>query len=307
MRTLCLDATASRGAIPAAVVAELELRSERPAADLFDLIVGSSAGALIALALARPHEGSAVGARVLQELFEYEIPRALNDRPAWSRLRGRPESPTDSALGEVCAKLFGDVRIADARTPVVVPLYDLRARRPLVFSTVAARGDERANLPMAALAYAALALPPWRPAMRFQDPGLKRSMALVDGSIYVAPALLALSFLAPSATGQPLIVSISGGHSEQPLDPEERDGGDWAAVLAEVARDGQSKIADSLVEQLLGTGRYLHIAPKVDAFRGPRLDHDFPDPQLLRDVARHLISERRSDIEAVTTQLAAAV
>src|SRR3954470_16373594 len=51
---LAIDVTEERAVVPALVIEELARRAERPPASLFDLIVGSSAGGLLALALAHP-------------------------------------------------------------------------------------------------------------------------------------------------------------------------------------------------------------------------------------------------------------
>ena len=49
-----MDGGAIRGLIPALVLAEIESRSGRPIAQLFDLVAGTSTGAIIACALTQP-------------------------------------------------------------------------------------------------------------------------------------------------------------------------------------------------------------------------------------------------------------
>ena len=56
-RILAIDGGGSRGILPAIVLADLERRTNRPIIDLFDMIVGTSTGGLIALGLACPGEG----------------------------------------------------------------------------------------------------------------------------------------------------------------------------------------------------------------------------------------------------------
>jgi len=48
VRILSVDGGGIRGIIPTLVLAELERLAERPAADLFDLVAGTSTGGLIA-------------------------------------------------------------------------------------------------------------------------------------------------------------------------------------------------------------------------------------------------------------------
>src|SRR5437899_5464947 len=54
MNVLSVDGGGIRGVIPAMVLANLEERTGRPTAELFDLIAGTSTGGIIALALTVP-------------------------------------------------------------------------------------------------------------------------------------------------------------------------------------------------------------------------------------------------------------
>ena len=60
MRILAIDGGGIRGIIPALVLAEIEDRTGRRVADLFDLVAGTSTGGILAAALTRPgDEGGA--------------------------------------------------------------------------------------------------------------------------------------------------------------------------------------------------------------------------------------------------------
>ena len=54
MKVLAIDGGGIRGLIPALVLAEIERRTERRIGELVDLIAGTSTGAIIACALAKP-------------------------------------------------------------------------------------------------------------------------------------------------------------------------------------------------------------------------------------------------------------
>ena len=56
-RVLAIDGGGIRGIIPAAVLAELERRLARAIADVFDLVVGTSTGGILALGLTVPDDG----------------------------------------------------------------------------------------------------------------------------------------------------------------------------------------------------------------------------------------------------------
>jgi patatin-like phospholipase/acyl hydrolase len=53
-KVLSIDGGGIRGVGPAMVLAEIEERTGRPAAERFDLIVGTSTGGILALGLTRP-------------------------------------------------------------------------------------------------------------------------------------------------------------------------------------------------------------------------------------------------------------
>ena len=55
-RILSIDGGGIRGLIPAIVLAELETRVGKPTSSMFDLIVGTSTGGIIALGLTRAWE-----------------------------------------------------------------------------------------------------------------------------------------------------------------------------------------------------------------------------------------------------------
>jgi patatin-like phospholipase/acyl hydrolase len=53
-RVLSIDGGGVRGIIPARILVEIEKRTNKPIAELFDFIVGNSTGGLIALGLTTP-------------------------------------------------------------------------------------------------------------------------------------------------------------------------------------------------------------------------------------------------------------
>ena len=53
-RVLAIDGGGIRGIIPATVLSHIEAAMGRPACELFDLMVGTSTGGILALGLSRP-------------------------------------------------------------------------------------------------------------------------------------------------------------------------------------------------------------------------------------------------------------
>ena len=65
MKILAIDGGGIRGLIPALVLAEIEKRTGRPISSLFDLVAGTSTGAIIACGLTRPHRCRPITRRAL--------------------------------------------------------------------------------------------------------------------------------------------------------------------------------------------------------------------------------------------------
>ena len=74
VKILSIDGGGIRGIIPAIVLAEIERRTGRPTAQLFDLVAGTSTGGILALGLTIPKTTGAplYTARSLAEMYERE-------------------------------------------------------------------------------------------------------------------------------------------------------------------------------------------------------------------------------------------
>ena len=70
IRVLAIDGGGIRGIIPARVLVEIEKLTRRSIAELFDLIVGTSTGGILALGLTTPgSDGPAFSAAQLLDLY----------------------------------------------------------------------------------------------------------------------------------------------------------------------------------------------------------------------------------------------
>ena len=87
-RVLSLDGGGIRGIIPALVIAHLERQMGAPASELFDLIVGTSTGGILALGLAlRDEQGRPLlAAKRMVALYERHGAEIF-ERSLWRKLR----------------------------------------------------------------------------------------------------------------------------------------------------------------------------------------------------------------------------
>ena len=88
IRVLSIDGGGIRGIIPALMLGEIERRTNKPIAELFDLIAGTSTGGILALGLTVPGPDGKPKycADELVQLYKEEGPRIFH-RPTWHRIR----------------------------------------------------------------------------------------------------------------------------------------------------------------------------------------------------------------------------
>ncbi|MEM9617927.1 MAG: CBASS cGAMP-activated phospholipase [Pseudomonadota bacterium] len=140
-RILSIDGGGIRGTFPAAFLAALEEDLEHPIGSYFDLIAGTSTGGIIAIALAM-----GIPAREVAELYEKHGPEifAQNKKglSAWLSKWHRttkwavwgPKYET-SSLRQALEGVLGNRRIGEAKTRLMVPSWNGRAKKVYVYKT----------------------------------------------------------------------------------------------------------------------------------------------------------------------------
>src|SRR3954467_10809136 len=97
LRILAIDGGGIRGIIPAVVLAEIERLAKRPVAALFDLIAGTSTGALLALGLTVGSQRPDWSAQDLVDLYMNEGPEIFTRRLRSSKIVRALPGPHDEA------------------------------------------------------------------------------------------------------------------------------------------------------------------------------------------------------------------
>jgi uncharacterized protein len=192
MRVLSLAGGGFLGLYTAVVLEELEARTGVPLARRFDLLAGTSIGAVLALALAYE-----IPMSDLVRLFREHGPQVFSSRALPSGTVGRLLDLSRSVMGpkysgnalrDALHARLGDLRLADALHPLVVPAVDVDLCQTKVFKTPhspASQGD--GALRAVEVAMAACAAPAYFPAVRVG------SRLFADGGLFaVAPDQVAL-------------------------------------------------------------------------------------------------------------------
>jgi len=199
VRILSIDGGGVRGLIPAMLLERLELLTQQPIHRLFDYVVGTSAGGIIALGLTVPDPKDASKARYratdLVDLFEKDAAKIFPANPLKAvRVIGSPRySP--KGLEDVLSRYFGNTLVADALTNVLVTTYNLEERQGWFMTnhdyTAALYMREAARATSAAPTYfppAQLAIPE-RPLKQGAGPPIPSAekinhISLLDGGVF---------------------------------------------------------------------------------------------------------------------------
>jgi predicted acylesterase/phospholipase RssA len=189
-RILTIDGGGLKGAMPAAFIAQIEELSGQRVVDNFDLIAGTSTGGIIALGLAAGLSGAEIldfyltrGPRIFdQEPGEGAIAAIRSGlRRALRSMRQLRTSKYDAdTLRAELSAVFGDRRIGDAQTRIVIPAYDSANGGLYVFKTA---HHERLvvdwKVPMVDAALATAAAPTYLPTHSFDG-----AAHLLDGGVW---------------------------------------------------------------------------------------------------------------------------
>ncbi len=320
---LSIDGGGIRGIIPALVMAEIERRTEKPISALFDLVAGSSTGGLLALALAVPGEDGAprYTAEQLPMLYQQHS-KLIFSRTRWDailsidnwRVRRYPNTGISEALQDV----FGDAKLTDVLTDVMVTSYDIERRMPWFFRSHRAKQVDQCNFLLRDVVRATTAAPTFfEPAQLHNHDDPDHPFALIDGSMTsINPALCAYveaREMYPQAQDF-IVVSLGTGNLTQSLPHQEvKNWGllNWAKPLSDIMFDASSRTVDHHIEQLLPRGadnrsRYFRLQKRIEGV-DHRMD-DISDASLamIREWGHELIADHHDLIDEMCEALLAA-
>jgi predicted acylesterase/phospholipase RssA len=313
-RILAVDGGGVRGVVAALVLAELERRAQRPVCRLFDLVAGTSTGAVLALGLLCPDRdgGPRWTARQMVDVYAEGGPSTFRRSPwrAVSTVNGflAPKYDVREMDVQLSARL-GETRLSQALCEVLVPTYDLRRREPHVFrrSDSARLGDP----PMRLLALASAAAPTYFAPVLVPDRQVGERW-LVDGGLYANnPALLAYAEAQLRSPGADvLLVSVGCGRlTNDYAVPRIRRGGAlvWARPVIDMMLDGQEDAVDAQARQVLqaGSSYWRFQADLPD--RSRRIDDGSPaNMRALQRSAQLLLERDGAALQAAADRLVAA-
>ena len=263
VRILSIDGGGIRGLMPAAFLAALEDRAGRPVHEMFDLVTGTSTGALLAAGLVkhRPLTAAQVRDYYIRD-GDYIFTRSPLRRVA-SALVGPKYD--DQPLENVLLAAFGDTWLSDCIVPLLIPSYELGLRQAWFFKSWKAQGRD-IPAPHHRVLYdyrlrdvvrAAVAAPTYfRPAKFLSRAG--QEGVFIDGAVVANnPALCALASarrLNPDAK-RFLLLSLGTGQYTSPIGYTESSAWglvNWARPLLDCMMDGAADVVAYQVDEAFG-------------------------------------------------------
>ena len=263
-RVLTIDGGGIKGVFPAAFLADLESELDHPLASYFDLVVGTSTGGIIALAL-----GLGIPASDILRFYEEKGPDIFKGSKGLGPLRQLVTAKYDPApLRAALTEVFGDRRVGESTTRLVIPALNLMTGEVNVFKTAHhARFERDYKLRAVDVAIATAAAPTYFPTHR-----LTNGVPLVDGGMWannpMGTAAVEAIGLLEWEKGDVELLGV--GCTEAPANFQaSRDrryglANYWAKRIVKVFMSGQSSSSIGSAVLLLGHTHVVRVSPVVD-------------------------------------------
>lgn len=305
-RVLSIDGGGIRGMIPAMVIAEIERRTTKPASELFDLIAGTSTGGILAMGLVtpdadgRPKYAASDGVALYEELGPRIFHRSKRDlvHSLGGVLHERYHA--DSLVG-LLHERFGELRLTDALTDVLLASYEISRSETWLFRSRQAKEDPAYDFKMWEAVRATTAAPTFFEPFQVQDP-TGREHIFVDGAVYAnSPGLLAFGEVERHYFGKDILVaSLGAGGMTRTFEYDEvKEWGaaHWARPMFEIVLDGAAETCQRVMGELLGPERYFRFQQELTQ-ASFSLDNVKPDNiRALKREGQRLIRERSESLD----------
>lgn len=300
-RILSIDGGGIRGILPGQILVALEqkLREKTGNPDakigqFFDMVAGTSTGAILAAACVCPEAGG----------FKYSAQDAVDiylkdgdeifDVGIWQKIStavGLSDEKYDAGrLEESLKKTFGDTKLSQLKRPTCFVSYNIDEREPRIFKQHLAKSASKHDYLVTDALRGSSAAPTYFETAKIRSFGPnEKAQILIDGGMVANdPALVAYSEAISKgyATGiaDMVIVSLGTGRKLKSYDYSKAKGWGlvgWAKPSIDIALEGGPQMVEYHMEQIASTVKsktkhYIRIKPQLfDA--APDLDNATPE------------------------------
>ncbi len=259
-----------RGLITAVWLERLEQKLGGPIHRYFDLVAGSSTGAILAAGVSM-----AVPARDLVRMYQERAREIFPSLPSqlWSRFVRTFDQGlsvpkySDQGLERVLREYFGPATFGQLKIkPTLITTYDTIKREARVFRNIK---PEYKPLPVWKLVKASASAPTYFPATALKVEG--QELSLIDGGVVAnnptACAIAeAVKFNHDEGTGSGLedlvVLSMGTGHQTRTISLKEAQGWgpvQWMLPVIDVLMDGSADATDHIAAQVLQQNHYIRM------------------------------------------------
>ncbi|MBT2581248.1 patatin-like phospholipase family protein [Planococcus sp. ISL-109] len=278
-KILSIDGGGIRGILPAMMLCELERRTGKPVAEQFDIFVGTSTGAILALGLLVPDgKQPRYSANDILRLYEREAEsmfrKSFLHRAFGLAGRFLHTQYNHREFEHVLKVYFEELKLSDLLKPAVIPSYDIHGRHAHFFKSTCSKLDERPpDSEIRHIIRAATAAPSYfAPAAM---PGYPKA-AFIDGGVFANdPGMCAYTEALDLYGGETedfLLVSLGTGEAQREIDVTGLQAWfhyGWARSLLKVMMDGSSDSVDHQLSHALASEgeqqRYYRFQEKLPA------------------------------------------
>lgn len=321
IKVLSIDGGGIRGIIPAMLLNEIERLTQKPIAEIFDMIAGTSTGGILALALSMPGDDGRPKYSAKQLIGLYEIEgKTIFSNPSslWQRIPAirnlTEEKYNEAGIESVLDKYFGEAMLRDALTDVIATSYEIERRIPFFFRSSRARQLDEYNFPMKLVARATSAAPTFFKPLKLQTQGLQEYYVLVDGSVFANNPAMCAFVEAKNAFPDAedfMMVSLGTGDVSYIQTYQESKGWgviQWAEPLLDIIVHGSDVMVDFQMSKLHtprnGFKRYFRFQTKLNDRNKDIDDTSRMNIRMLKLGAESIIREKQDDLNLLCAQLA---
>lgn len=319
LRILSIDGGGIRGVIPAMFMMEIEKRTGRRIAELFHLIAGTSTGGILTLGMTVPGEDGKprYTARDGLNLYEREGP-VIFKQTAWQTLSSMAnlidEKYLSAPVEGVLDRYFGEARLRDALTDVLITAYDIERRIPWFFRSKRALALPEYDFPMKFVARATSAAPTYFETARINTEDGTDYYPLIDGGVFANnPSMCAYVDALRHYPGydEVLLVSLgTGQYTRRIAYGQAKDWGlvEWVRPIIDILMHGVNETVDYQMQSVLpitaeGRQRYYRMQVVLDPYTDKMDDVSPGNMRSLRLMAEAFIRDNAYTFDRLCRQL----
>ncbi len=339
IRVLTIEGGGVRGIIPTRLLIALESLSGRPIVELFDVMVGTSTGGMLALGLATPGDDGTprYAAKTVGDIYTSHgseifpkpptaLPRSLADARDWwasassnAAIFGyNPDGGnarySPDGIERAFDLYFGETHLSQALIDVVITSYDLQTKSPVLFRSSDSHANGDTDPLMRDVARATSAAPTYFPPLLIDWDGVENRL-LVDGGVFAKnPAMVGYiegvhrARRRGLADNDVMVVSLGTGvpGRSQSLSYKEFVSRSWLKLAEDVfraAEDGQAALHDEVLSTLIGDHYWRFQIDLKNAASYAMDDVSAENVNALRHLGDQLVGERLDDLTRLTRKL----